>query len=56
MITQLSPVPPTSADLITYLLQPIRDQLSPSHSTGHDLNSALNDRDLDDYDADHLKH
>ena len=45
----------TSADLITYLLQPIRDQLSPPHSTGHDLNSALNDRDYDNYDADYAK-
>ena len=45
----------TSADLITYLLQPIRDQLSPLHSTAHDLNSALNDRDCDDYDADYAK-
>ena len=44
-----------SADLITYLLQPIRDQLSPLHSTAHDLNSALNDRDCDDYDADYAK-
>ena len=58
----LEPPPPErdklitkSADLITYLLQPIRDQLSPLHSTAHDLNSAQNDRDNDDYDADYAK-
>ena len=42
-----------SADLITYLLQPIRDQLSPLHSTAHDLYAALNDRDYDNYDTDY---
>ena len=29
------------------------DQVSPFHSTAHDLNAALNDRDYDNYDTDY---